>query len=340
MKKENNFFYGDTYVITQKTCMLLTSFFILIISSQSSFAHGDIHERIIAVTKEIKENPDSAILYFKRGKLYSQHESNKKAIKDLKKANKLGFEGVACDLLYISTYKKMKKYKKAMAYAEKVHSYDPENYQALKFEAQILFEQGQYYKSAIHYEELLEGTHGNHNHEAAHEHKANKAHKDDHEHKAHKDDHEYNTEKEKKPHNIVQPKEQTHLPEEYLDASLAWELTDTEEGRKESIHVLEHGIEDLGELFVFQERLIDLYIKYDNHIAALDIQNKIIENSNRKESAYYRAAEICLISKDYENAKDYLNAALQSIQKLPIHIQKTEAMIDLKNRIEEQKPKL
>ena len=46
------------------------------------FAHGDLHGRILKVTKEIKVTPDSAYLYLKRGKLYFQHKFYNKSLSD------------------------------------------------------------------------------------------------------------------------------------------------------------------------------------------------------------------------------------------------------------------
>ena len=47
-------------------------------------AHGDLHKRILNVTEEIQKNPDSANLYFKRGKLYYQHNNYINSLKDFK----------------------------------------------------------------------------------------------------------------------------------------------------------------------------------------------------------------------------------------------------------------
>ncbi len=37
-------------------------------------AHGDLHERIEALTRQISQHPDDAALYLRRGQLYMQHE--------------------------------------------------------------------------------------------------------------------------------------------------------------------------------------------------------------------------------------------------------------------------
>lgn len=308
IKKESNILYQPIYAsnIPAKWSVFCSFFIVhfqkaalfivlltlsMVCSNQTVFGHGDLHERIVIVSKEIKENPDSAFLYFKRGSLYFQHESCKKAIKDLKKASKKGYQNIACDLLYAKSYKKLGKYKKALLYADKIQSNDSENVHAIKLKAQIAHEQKQYSKAALNFEKLIE-------------------------------------------------KSEKTLPENYIDASLAWELTGTEEGKKEAVHVIKHGIEDLGELFVFYEYLRDLYIKYDSFNSALEVQNDIIERSNRKESAYYKAAEICLLSNNNDDALNYLNAAATAIESLPLRLQNTDAMQDLKANIIREKIKL
>ena len=51
-----------------------------------ALGHGEIHERIQDVTKEIASDPDNANLYLKRGELYRQHEKWQEALADLDKA--------------------------------------------------------------------------------------------------------------------------------------------------------------------------------------------------------------------------------------------------------------
>ncbi len=48
--------------------------------------HGDLHEQIEAVTKQIEKDPADALLYFKRGELYRFHEDFKASLADLKRA--------------------------------------------------------------------------------------------------------------------------------------------------------------------------------------------------------------------------------------------------------------
>jgi hypothetical protein len=45
-------------------------FLFLTLSAVPASAHGDVHDRLLAVIKEIKHHPDSAFLYLKRLELY------------------------------------------------------------------------------------------------------------------------------------------------------------------------------------------------------------------------------------------------------------------------------
>ena len=83
--------------------------FFLFASNIAVHAHGDLHERILKVTEEIKKNSDSAFLYFKRGKLFYQHNDFKRSLKDLKRSDKLGYENNEQYFLFAKNYFKLKK---------------------------------------------------------------------------------------------------------------------------------------------------------------------------------------------------------------------------------------
>ena len=130
--------------------------FCLIGSIQSIFAHGDLHERIVEVTEEIKVQPDSSFLYFKRGKLYFQHKDYKEAIQDIFTANDLGFEDAQCDLIMAKSNKALLDYHEAHLYLDKILKKTPNHVIALKTSAEIYFEQREYEKAAINFEKVIE----------------------------------------------------------------------------------------------------------------------------------------------------------------------------------------
>ena len=48
-------------------------------------AHGNLHEQIAGLSKQIEASPDSAALYLKRGNLYHQHGDFKRALSDFER---------------------------------------------------------------------------------------------------------------------------------------------------------------------------------------------------------------------------------------------------------------
>lgn len=134
-------------------------FFFFIIGVVSSvFAHGDLDERILLTTNEIKKDPDSAFLYFKRGKLFFQHNEYKKSLKDLKKSKSLHFEDGEQTLLFARNYFRLEKYKKTLHYADEILEKDAKNVLAIKIKAQALLKLRKYEKSALAFEDVINFT--------------------------------------------------------------------------------------------------------------------------------------------------------------------------------------
>jgi tetratricopeptide (TPR) repeat protein len=122
------------------------------------FAHGDLDKRILAASKEIKSSPDSAYLYFKRGKLYFQHEEYNKSIKDLEDAEKLNYHSEEQNLLFARNYFALKNYKKAVLIADVILSEDSNLVLAIRLKAQAYFELKQYQDAALLFESVIDKT--------------------------------------------------------------------------------------------------------------------------------------------------------------------------------------
>ena len=120
-----------------------------------SFAHGDLDERIAAVSTEIEASPDSSFLFFKRAKLYYEHEDFSLAIEDLDAAAKLGHEGLVSNLYYAKSYKGLEKYKQSIKYLDKILAQEPEYVRALKIKAEIYSIQEKYSASAALYQKVI-----------------------------------------------------------------------------------------------------------------------------------------------------------------------------------------
>lgn len=260
-------------------------------SLQQLPAHGDLHERIQQTTKEIKAQPDSAFLYFKRGKLLFQHEEYDKCLSDLKQARRLGHSSVFQQLLFAKTYHQLEDYPLALTHVDSILANDPVHVIAMKIKARIYFDQQQYLPAATTYECVIE--------------------------------HAYRT-----------------FPENYLDASMAWELLRTAEGKFRSVAIIEQGIQKLGPLISLYDALRDLHLRYRDYDRAQAVQQQIIQFSHRKEQAYFKASEIYVLQGRYPEAAAHLRLARQAIDQLPEHARHTESIVTLARQIEERSAKL
>jgi len=106
------------------------------------------------------------------------------------------------------------------------------------------------------------------------------------------------------------------IPENYIQTSNAWLKANTEEGFQNSIKVLEQGLSDLGNIYTLQHELKTAYLSKKEYGKALSIQEKIIEQSGRKERPYYEAGNICLSMGNPIQAKAYFTSALEAIKAL------------------------
>ncbi|GAB4156419.1 MAG: hypothetical protein Tsb0033_06990 [Winogradskyella sp.] len=121
-------------------------------------AHGDLHKRIINVTQEIEKNPDSAGLYFKRGKLYYQHNDYEKGLEDFKHAKKLGHNALEQDFLVAKSNYHLEKYSNSKRIIKRILRIEPNNDSALKLLADIYFKKKKYKKSAQLYEKVIQNS--------------------------------------------------------------------------------------------------------------------------------------------------------------------------------------
>lgn len=142
-------------ISNQRFQVKLYTILALLFYSSLALGHGDIHNRIAAVTEEIKIAPDSAFLFIKRGELKYQHEKYKSSIKDFKAAYKLRYISVRLDLDLARSYFKMNRYKKATKYADKVLQQNSDHVLAHRLKGQIFFAQKKYHQSANSYEKVI-----------------------------------------------------------------------------------------------------------------------------------------------------------------------------------------
>lgn len=126
-----------------------------VLSSTVLNAHGDLHKRIEEVTEEIHKNPDSANLYFKRGKLYYQHSNYTNSLKDFKSSSKLGLESVEQDFYIAKSNYHLENFSKSIRTIKRMLKEDSGNVGALKLLADIYFKKSKYEKAANLYDRAI-----------------------------------------------------------------------------------------------------------------------------------------------------------------------------------------
>ena len=264
-----------------------SQFFILLLYllyAPTVLAHGDLDERILEVTNEIRTAPDSAYLYLKRAKLHYQHETYVKSIKDLEKSQELGLHNIEQQLYFGKANYRLNDYHQSLNFIGQILQERPNHVRAIKLRAQNYFSLGDYKRSAISYEEVI----GN----------ASKT-----------------------------------FPENYIDASLAWEMMNTEEGSKRATAIIRKGIDDLGELISLYERLIELATAQKDYNSAIKTQLQVIDLLPRKERSYYKLCELYILNDDLKKAVESLKLAKEHYKNLPLRIKNTSFMKDLLENI-------
>jgi tetratricopeptide (TPR) repeat protein len=68
---------------------LVLGVFLLLLAVTQLLAHGDLHDRIAALTMQLRGQPDNAQLYFERGELHRQHEEWQEALADFEQSKAL-----------------------------------------------------------------------------------------------------------------------------------------------------------------------------------------------------------------------------------------------------------
>jgi len=249
-------------------------------------AHGDLDLRIKVITSAIESYPDSAVLYFKRGKLRFQHEEYKASIEDVHTSLQKGFHDELQKIYLAKSFFKLNNFEEANSNLDQYLNQNPENVVGLKLKARILYGQEKFVESAQHFEKVIQLT-------------------------------------------------IKSLPENYLEAAHSWQASSDPYKMTNSIHILELGLKNLGPIITIQNKLIDAHLIAVNREQALELQFAIIKKTNRKESAYFKLAEIYLQLEESENAIEAVQNSKKHWEKLPSRIQNNSAMKLLKNEIEQ-----
>ncbi|MDF1697134.1 MAG: hypothetical protein P1U56_14925 [Saprospiraceae bacterium] len=270
---------------------VLLTLIILGLSSGMVAAHGDLDERIKAVSLDIEANPDSASLYFTRGKLRFQHEEYQKCIDDLSTSIQKGYIHDLHNLYLAKSYFQLENYRLATENLDEFDSQNPINVVSIKLRGRVLFAQKEYEASALCFEKVISKT-------------------------------------------------IKSLPENYLEATESWLASSHSEKYQKTVAVLELGLKNLGKIITLQNKLIEVHLQFNQGKKATDLQEKIINSTQRKESAYFKLANMYLELGKREEAKKANQKAKIHLDKLPVRIRKNSAMKNLDLKIKELTTKL
>jgi len=137
--------------------IVITALLVLVFVSfnKEGKAHGDLHERIAAITELIKQYPDSSDLYLKRGKLKLQHEDYELSLEDFQVCRNNNYTPQE---LFINEAKSLNALNRNEAALSAIDTFlykDKGNVRALRVKAEILYSSKCYAEAAENYEKVI-----------------------------------------------------------------------------------------------------------------------------------------------------------------------------------------
>ncbi len=259
-----------------------------VFGTMNLFAHGDLHERIQEVTKQIELFPRNWDLRQKRGELYLQHEEYRKSWQDLIICYR---RQISDDRLLYCLAKAgyfLEKYDRSLHLLQKILNSNPDDIKSWRLKARCHQKKGEFLESSLYLDLVIEKS--------------------------------------------IRPK-----PENFIESAEAWLLSAEYMTAQQRI---EQGIERLGPLPQLEEMLLSVHLEQRNHKPVLKILSRQIENSHRKEFAYHKRAEAYLEIGERGKCQEDLLSAREAIANLPPHLQRSQAVIDLANSINQYLQKL
>ena len=127
---------------------------VLILSISPALAHGDLSDRIDALTKRIGSEPENALLLLQRAELSRQHGDWKAALSDCHRARKLD-PNIKADLLQGRTQLESGNPKAALPLLESHLRLQPDDISALVFHGQALSQLDRHAEAAADFREAL-----------------------------------------------------------------------------------------------------------------------------------------------------------------------------------------
>jgi tetratricopeptide (TPR) repeat protein len=126
---------------------------------------------------------------------------------------------------------------------------------------------------------------------------------------------------------------QKKLPEHYVQLADAYKAMRSEDADQKAIQTLKSGIQELGNLPVFLNRLVQLYKNNGQYSESIDIQTQVINISKRKELPFLNRAKLYMLAKNIPAANADLANARQAISTLPKRLQRSDHISKLTEEI-------
>lgn len=122
-------------------------------------------------------------------------------------------------------------------------------------------------------------------------------------------------------------------PEYYLDLAKSHLALDK---AKLAIEALEAGKQRRGNLSVFDDTIVQIYIDQEQYEQALQHLNGMIENGQRLPFLYLKKADVWQLMQQDKSAREALTMALEQLQALPAARQQAPALQELKQEIQKR----
>lgn len=127
-------------------------------AAQHATAHGDLHERIVALTEQLRTNRTNPDLWLRRADLHRQHGEFKSAQADIGKAARLKPAWAATSLQRARVFFDMGKLPDAISAATDCLKLDSSNADALVIRARTRARLGKFAAAAADYDRVLSDT--------------------------------------------------------------------------------------------------------------------------------------------------------------------------------------
>jgi len=121
-----------------------------------------------------------------------------------------------------------------------------------------------------------------------------------------------------------------HITEHYTEYVQALDSIHTPEAKKKAIVVLQNGMEDLGELPVFIDKMVDLYVDLGDYTNAIKTTTLLLDKATRKERILFKRAQLYYSNNELEKSKQDILSARKEIDDLPARYAHSTPMNALK----------